>query len=389
MGNTYNLTDVCAPYEGLSFKEIESRLFTIILGDYAEWKLSSTIPKVRLKVPSSKWKVLSSVQKCVRRGNVPYGVHGAVALHRDNAKNLYRRLSIMAFEDIGLANPELALFMSLIKGRASWIESMGGPLFTAYLVTKLCESLKDRTICDIAYGASIAHETAAVRSIWPSHYDPDELKGIAVNSSSKSVHMKHTALAAIGGSLSTGDRFNQTKSKKNMSLYTEVVETYGLPSLLNMLAIKGGAGGLEGLAFAVPLLSAALLSGPVEIKVCELPSTPVIGGVPALAYDKHVQEGKRAYAYFSKSCHPVAKWLESYEGNKVNLIGSAFFNGESGSLLDRMLIYPEQEEFFRSGLVGEAAFYGLTVERLYEFYELVNQHHDTVNQARDRIINGK
>jgi len=378
------------PFNGKTNKEIDDALCADLLLGLKQYP-KELLYRPGLSEPKAKWKVMSSLQKSVRRGDVKNALKAAHALYSSDPKNFFRRFSVIVIEDVGLANPVLVALILTIAGRFAWIRAEGDQVLVAYLVESACLSTKDRTLTDIAYGAWIATYTQDLKKACIQDYAPDEMASIADYHSDADILIKQVCMLALGGCIHSDEGRQSHFCKRSPEYLSKVIESYNLDTLLEYITTLGAKRGVEGLALAVPLLASALVGRPVPVIDVDLPPTPIIGRVPALAYDKHVMEGKRAYAYFMKYCKPVATWLKDndYRGNAVEFIGSALFNGESGSVLGRMLIYPEQEALFRLGLVQEAAKYGVTPDKMYEFYALVNQHHDDVNYSRRRIINGK
>ena len=112
-----------------------------------------------------KWKAVSHLQKCIRRGRSDLVEDIARQLWALDNAYLRHRLNVIFSEDLGIANPELANELQQDKLNKRWVDAQGG---IDYLVSKLkdmCNSVKDRTACEfgsIANYKVFEHETGII-----------------------------------------------------------------------------------------------------------------------------------------------------------------------------------------------------------------------------------
>ncbi len=98
--------------------------------------------------PARKWLYASALQKSVRRGMTSCALKFAVQLHSVDPTYVWRRLCVIALEDVGLGNP-LAAALTLEANRSFVFRQRLGELRTlAAVVTGLCEGVKSRALCD-------------------------------------------------------------------------------------------------------------------------------------------------------------------------------------------------------------------------------------------------
>lgn len=92
----------------------------------------------------------SQLQKAVRRSEYGLAWEAAVYLLRHNTDYFWRRLPIIALEDVGVADPELIIAVILASTRCCLREEMGGSFrAAASLVNALCAAPKDRAADDL------------------------------------------------------------------------------------------------------------------------------------------------------------------------------------------------------------------------------------------------
>src|SRR3954452_2722868 len=86
----------------------------------------------------SPWLAMSLLQKAIRRGEEAYALQAAAALLRDSPERLWRRLGLIAFEDIGLADPEAFYLATAAQAGKQYRKEIGGEWAVAsFLVSRL------------------------------------------------------------------------------------------------------------------------------------------------------------------------------------------------------------------------------------------------------------
>jgi replication-associated recombination protein RarA len=94
----------------------------------------------------------SSIQKAIRRSDERRALHFVAELERGGyGAFLWRRLALIASEDIGPANPGAAIAVAAL--RSSWeadrkAKGSNGPMFLVHATLLLCRSAKSRVVDD-------------------------------------------------------------------------------------------------------------------------------------------------------------------------------------------------------------------------------------------------
>lgn len=100
--------------------------------------------------PQHRWRIRSSFQKAVRRGQAVRAVEMARALHRLDARYAWRSALTVAVEDIGIGSPD-AVFWATAAQRAGFRKSVGElPLLIA-LTRCMALGMKSRSAIEIAF----------------------------------------------------------------------------------------------------------------------------------------------------------------------------------------------------------------------------------------------
>ena len=97
------------------------------------------------------FEVLSALQKEIRRGNEFEAVYWATELATSNPNMVWKRLKIIASEDIGPADPTATIMVDVLKRNFDSItkKSSASRLFLVHAVLHLARSPKNRTVDDL------------------------------------------------------------------------------------------------------------------------------------------------------------------------------------------------------------------------------------------------
>jgi replication-associated recombination protein RarA len=104
----------------------------------------------------------SLLHKAVRRADVQWALTAARALHRIRGKNIWRRLVVIAFEDIGIGDPDL---LSEITDLATSSKRGSEPSAADLdaIVERMCQATKERSADYLVSAAANAVHLELVR----------------------------------------------------------------------------------------------------------------------------------------------------------------------------------------------------------------------------------
>lgn len=105
-----------------------------------------------------KWILISCLQKAIRKGLVSEAVSYGEELWDIDRNYLIYRLSIIAIEDIGIANIDLVHEFIKTEIKKKNIEELGGKDYILGLIKKFSLSIKDRSACDLINICSFCDE---------------------------------------------------------------------------------------------------------------------------------------------------------------------------------------------------------------------------------------
>src|SRR5215204_1951494 len=96
------------------------------------------------------WLATSALQKAIRRGDTETALQAVAVLTPRQSERLWRRLVVIALEDVGIADLDVVRTTLWVSGRAAWRRDHGGEdKVASYVVTQLCRAAKCRDACDV------------------------------------------------------------------------------------------------------------------------------------------------------------------------------------------------------------------------------------------------
>ena len=125
-------------------------VFAEALTEYLMDGLSEALAKADEPTPpvplvADRYVALSTLQKAIRRGHEELALRAAMNLMIGGPHAIWRRLGMIGFEDVGVANIDLAGWVTVVIGKPEVRKRPGGEWKVAdFLIRTLCRSAKCR-----------------------------------------------------------------------------------------------------------------------------------------------------------------------------------------------------------------------------------------------------
>lgn len=277
---------------------------------------STCLEQIEFSLLTSAW------QKAIRRGDSHLAMRCALELHRRDSSYVWRRMRIIALEDVSVGDTELVAAILAIAGKRALQRAWGERRLLSMLVSDLAMSNKSRTACDLA--VILPPEKIVVEN-W------DELGSL------HSFDRQTLFLRAAGwrntASLSSheGGRW-QTIGYGNRHLRDRYLDEIDAPAAVRFIAARGS--GTEALNVLLPL--AHQLQGlgcePVVMTRTPSPSWNPIGELPAYAFCMYSGPGMQALGNFLRETPWGAKFKKMGIHNARKALGYLVFYVEGGHL---------------------------------------------------------
>ncbi|WP_047541378.1 hypothetical protein [Methylotenera versatilis] len=352
-------------------KHIESLLNT----ELSHYSFANTEPAVY-----DKWVAVSSLHKSIRRGEVKTAFHATSTLLSLDPAYLIKRLQIIVFEDIGIANPSLCL-LTLLASSKRLHNAYGRDKVIHYLVEQMVKSAKSRNATDI-YCFTLSDPDAANYLHCCLNTPVERLVTVALDTSLYITH-RMTALKVISGfSERHSNGYHRTISKARLDLLGQICDAMSLPDVLNQAVLLGNAktAGLN----AAMLLAFEMLMEATNTQVKdEILHSNEYQGINLASLDIYCRSGRQVISDFVAASKLLQQFFIEYPNkNSTKLVGTVLFIIE-GSLLNREFIFTGSQSIKEQIELMEMQGAGLkTKEETIKLIDLINKEMSLLQQIR-------
>jgi len=104
--------------------------------------------------PNYKWVVRSGLQKAIRRGQLDLALWYGEFMYAIDDKYAWDTLATIIVEDIGIADPDLLAYSTLVTLKSTR-DRMPAEMLYSGLVKRACESVKSQACCELNLGADM------------------------------------------------------------------------------------------------------------------------------------------------------------------------------------------------------------------------------------------
>ncbi len=329
-----------------------------------------------------RWIAASTLQKAIRQGHVTDALYAAQVLHRLNPSHLWNRLAVIALEDVGLANINLAAQVLWVAGKQKWrLKHRGDVFIFGHLIPSLCASPKSRALDDSLYACEYhplyqeqrqQYEVMAEDELYAAFFD----KGLDV--------IERVLICRY----LCGARYRSDKlklQKRNPDIMFQLADNIGTPPhITDLMKLSKSQEYFTCLLPCAIHMEHSRTSKTVDDT--DGTTWKKIGPYPVAAYDRHTRPGKKSYRQFLLRCEPVAYFIRIHcpKANPVDLVGWAIFILE-GQHLNKRIVYDGSETL--RDLAGQAWLCkgGMPIDIQEDFISLVGRYKNELYEARCRI----
>ena len=335
--------------------------------------------KASLKNKFSRYKVASAMQKAIRRGHTDLAVKYAQAIYNSEERDyLWRRLPIIAFEDVGFGNLEAVAITCFACRFKAVRNNFDGLELVSYLAYALASRGKSRAFTEVLV---LGSETKRAYDKSLSYQDMTPLeKSFCETKNAMRWYTQDGEYCQF--------KYLTEGMKDKLEVYQEVedlsknVSASVLP-FLKYSFICGCKMSVEMLHCSIPYL--LTLTNPKDFDEPEYINTPIpapefIGRIAEYAWDNHVSEGGRAYKEFYRK-------LNALNGVKVNYnaFKEIMFYVDI-SLVDLEFLFKDSQQIKLDSYLGFVEKEGVDSDTFFEVVGLIQENFDMLRQIRKDII---
>lgn len=333
-------------------------------------------------IPADPWVVSSLLQKAIRRGETEFALRAALTLHQSRGTAIWRRLMVIAFEDIGIGSVETVLMTVAAASDAGFRKSHGGDTRLAVAVSGLlAKAPKDRSADHLA-GAQ-------------DHPALIEFARAMANSSTKcrlakvrdgAAPLVERAIAVALGSGMISQAVVPTKADALGLLDT--FRQLGVPEDLVVASAIAAAKTREPITLMVPLLwLSAEASKRRQVLDCSVPQLVVAGEVPLYALDEHTRLGRQAIRRFAVENDAVRACLERLvpAGCWVRSANVAAFYADAAPVA-RRLAWDQSDRLEAFGIARDLMHAGAPAEAIAPLLSAARANLGHLNELRTQVL---
>ncbi len=256
------------------------------------------------------WATSSLLHKSIRRGEVELAQWAAASFYRYRGQGIWRRLLNIAFEDIGIADPDLVLEVARIATDKQLRAVLGADLdLIADLACRMAEAPKDRST-DYLICASIKLPCGQAEQRELAHKSVEELVVIAADNAQPLMRRAAASLLAC----TREDKVIRGQPLERLFVALEAEGPSPLCEAVRLAASKG----FGAYILMAPLLWSAYRQGPPGLPASQtVPQAEWVKGVPFYTFDKHTAAGKKAISRFAEQCDEVRTILAQHVASEA------------------------------------------------------------------------
>lgn len=331
---------------------------------------------------SDKFILASNLQKCIRRGHTTAACNSAARLLAIDDNYLWRRLQIIALEDISLGDVALC-HRVVAAGSSKRLRERSGPAeLLAQLVTDMCGAIKSRTACDALTLLDALEDRLPIAHILG--LPAGQLIDLVVDRRGD-LPIRIAALRILSGwTRFTNGRYETLHRPDSQAMRT-ICKEFDLPDELTELVLAGRYS--AGLAGMLPLIHSTLTS--FHLTLLDEVETMPLGQtyVENCALDMYTRVGRQCFATMLKHYPELANALQAIapKARLVNLLGIGYFQTES-SLLGVQLRWPFADMLKQRAETAELVKAGIGDVRHHTgFRALLAEYAPALASERDRM----
>ncbi len=359
-------------------------VFAEALTEYLINGLSEALAKAEEPTPpiplvADRYIALSTFQKAIRRGHEDLALRAAASLMIGGPHAIWRRLGIIAFEDIGVANIDAVGWATVLIAKPEIRKRLGGEWRVAdFLIRNFCRSAKCRATDDLVHLIERDPALANLRDELPGLSLRDrirlatdgtagiEAQGLATWFSIGSDRIASFALTPVSGCPE-----NTFDALRDADYPGSAVE-------IGRMGLKRTGCIIAGM---FPLLYGARGTEKHPTQDDPFPAETMIGSIPSWVLDAHTRSGLAAFGRYRRRSERMKAFLAEHANLSANLnrlVGGLVFHFESGMLKNR-LIWDEGTRLRRAADMMQV---GLPPEAVPEALSILRDEIDLLNRCR-------
>jgi hypothetical protein len=332
---------------------------------------------------ADQWVRISLLQKSIRRGEVETAHRAAFTLFAQKGFAIWRRLMVIAFEDVGAASPDAVAMTVAASTDPSWRKKNGGDLHIAVQLARiLAEASKSRSAEHLITSAQHHPSLAKARMLRGTTSVTDQLA--AVMNQTAPLTERAIAVWCASGIGWVAEK----RAKADLPALLDTFRSLGVPDELVTATGIAAQKTREPIILMVPLvwLAANRRSHPT-ITESEVPVAKIVDGVPMYSLDKHTRLGREAIRRFASENEEVRETLARYvpAARRNDAAYMAAFYADAAPLATK-LVWNGADDLEQFGTETDLLLSGVPPEGFAPLLAALRNNLAHLNEVRARVF---
>jgi hypothetical protein len=334
-------------------------------------------------IPADPWVISSLLQKSIRRSETELAHRAVQTLFKFRGTAIWRRLMVIAFEDVGIGSVETVLMTVAAASDAGWRKSQGGNVGVAVqVVGLLADAPKDRSADHLAGAQDHPAFTEFTRSM-ANH----SMKTRLVKVADGSAPLVERAIAVTLSSGLISDK-GRVPAGRTTGMLLDKFRQLGVPEDLVVASDIAAAKMHEPITLMVPLLwLAGAGSKHRQVRNSPVPPLVIAGEVPLYALDEHTRLGRQAIRRFAAENEVVRACLERLvpAGGRVRAVNLAAFYADAAPVAKR-LVWDQSDQLQAFGIERDFLRAGVPVNAIAPLLGAARANLGHLNELRAQVL---
>jgi hypothetical protein len=345
-------------------------------------EIESNAPLPEKPIAADPWIVSSLLQKSIRRGEIEIARRAALTFFKLKGSAIWRRLTVIAFEDVGIGSPDAVTMIVAAAYDSAWRKDQGSDLTIAvHLAGLLAEVPKDRSadyLCDARDHPMLADFWRAMEN---ASFDSrlSYVRGQALGLPQRAV----AALSALG----IGSRGDISRGTGGLEALLSTFRELEVPEELVAATGIAAARTREPITAMVPLIWLAAQKSENRVCDCAVPHLVKVDDVPLYALDKHTRLGREAIWRFAcendsvQAC--LARFVPASQRRGAAYVAAFYVDAAP---IARRLIWDQSEALEAFGIERDLLHAGVPAEGIERLLEAMRANHEHLNELRAQVL---
>jgi hypothetical protein len=333
-------------------------------------------------IAADPWVISSLLQKSIRRSETEIAQRAAFTFFHLKGAAVWRRLMVIAFEDVGIGSVDALTTTVAAAGDSAWRKNHGGDLrLAAYLAGILAEAPKDRSadyLCDAKDHPMLADFWRAMEKV--------SLESRLSHVRDQALGLPQRAVAALSA-LGIGVRGDISRGTGGLEALLTSFRELEVPQELVAATGIAAARTREPITAMVPLIWLAARQSENRVCDCAVPPLVKAADVPLYALDKHTRLGREAIWRFACENDTVRACLACFvpARQRRNAAYVAAFYVDAAPIAKR-LMWDQSEALEAFGVERDLLHAGVPAEGIQPLLETMQANLGHLNELRAQVL---